>query len=65
VNGSKYINALCGKVQILLWVLLKYCKKVTVGFVEQMIAKLCAAGYVITKMVQAHVSNTLKSIYYA
>ena len=34
---------------------------------KQMSAKLCAAGYVVRKMGQVHVSkiNTLKSIYYA
>jgi len=64
----KYINALCGKVQSSFYGSFKsFVKKKLLGFVEQMIGKLCAAGYVTTKMVQVHVSNkdSLKSIYYA
>jgi len=64
----KYINALCGKVQSSFYGSFKnFVKKKLLGFVEQTIGKLCAAGYVTTKMVQVHVSNidSLKSIYYA
>jgi len=67
LNDAKYINAFRGKVQRFFYGSIQNTvKKQLLGFVEQRIAKLCAAGYVITKMVQVHVSNinTIKSIYY-
>jgi hypothetical protein len=62
------MNALCGKAQRSFYGSIhSIVKERLLGFVEQTITKLCAAGYVVTKMVQVHVSNnnTLRSIYYA
>ena len=71
VNDVQYIKALCGKVQRFFYRSIHNAvKQQHLGFVEQKTAMLCAAGYVIRTMGQAHVSNSnsnsnpIKSIYY-
>jgi hypothetical protein len=64
-NDAKYLMHFVAKYRFFYGSFPNILEKQLLCFLEQTIAKLCAAGCAVTKTVQVHVSNTLKSIYCA